>query len=67
MTNSKLKKIENKFSTLSFNQDNYSIGGEMCGKHGWFDSTYKQYNMTEYFSGWEFPNQEKHNEFLNIR
>jgi hypothetical protein len=45
----------------------FKIAQEMCGKHGWFDSTYKNYKMTEYFSGWEFPNQEKHNEFLNIR
>lgn len=40
---------------------------EMNGKYGWFDSTYKSYNMPEYFSGWEFTSEEKYNEFLNIK
>ena len=45
----------------------YQTAQEMNGKYGWFDSTYKSYNMTEYFSGWEFESQEKYQEFLNIK
>lgn len=44
----------------------YKTAQEMNGKYGWFDSTYKSYNMTEYFSGWEFESEEKLNEFLKI-
>lgn len=39
---------------------------EMEGKYGWFDSTYKTYNLPEYFSGWEFESKEKYDEFLAI-
>ena len=39
----------------------------MNGKHGWFDSAYKSYNMTEYFSGWEFTTEEMYHEFLKIK
>lgn len=42
-------------------------GREMNGKYGWFDSTYKSYNMPEYFSGWEFNNEAKWQEFLSIK
>lgn len=45
----------------------YKTAQEMNGKFGWFDSTYKSYNMTEYFSGWEFESEEKYHEFLNIK
>lgn len=45
----------------------YLISREMNGKYGWFDSTYKSYNLPEYFSGWEFENEEKYNEFLKIK
>jgi hypothetical protein len=45
----------------------YKTAQEMNGKYGWFDSTYKSYNMTEYFSGWEFESKEIYNEFLNIK
>jgi len=44
----------------------YKTAQEMNGKYGWFDSTYKSYNMTEYFSGWEFASEELYNEFLKI-
>lgn len=44
----------------------YKTSQEMKGKYGWFDSTYKSYKMTEYFSGWEFESEEKYQEFLNI-
>lgn len=30
----------------------YLTAIEMNGKYGWFDSTYKSYNLPEYFSGW---------------
>lgn len=40
---------------------------EMEGKYGWFDSTYKSYNLPEYFSGWEFETEEKYREFINIK
>lgn len=45
----------------------YKTAQEMNGKYGWFDSTYKSYNMTEYFSGWEFESEEKYHELLNIK
>ena len=44
----------------------YKTAQEMNGKYGWFDSTYKSYNMTEYFSGWEFASEEIYHEFLKI-
>lgn len=45
----------------------YKTAQEMNGKYGWFDSTYKSYNLPEYFSGWEFESEEKYHEFLNIK
>jgi len=44
----------------------YKTAQEMNGKYGWFDSTYRSYNMTEYYSGWEFETEEKLNEFYQI-
>lgn len=40
---------------------------EMLGKYGWFDSSGKSYNLTEYYSGWEFDSYEMYCEFLNIK
>jgi len=45
----------------------YKTSQEMNGKYGWFDSSYKSYNMPEYFSGWEFESQKEYQEFLNIK
>ena len=45
----------------------YEVNREMNGKYGWFCSYGKSYNMTEYYTGWEFKTQEKYNEFLNIK
>lgn len=45
----------------------YLTAREMNGKYGWFDSTYKSYNLPEYFSGWEFESEEIYNEFLSIK
>lgn len=45
----------------------YLTAREMDGKYGWFDSTYKSYNIPEYFSGWAFENEQKYHEFLNIK
>ena len=45
----------------------YKTAQEMNGKYGWFDSTYKSYNMPEYFSGWQFETEEKYHEFLNLK
>ena len=39
---------------------------EMNGKFGWFCSYGKSYNMTEYFSGWEFQTEELYKEFQKI-
>ena len=44
----------------------YQTAQEMNGKYGWFDSTYKSYNLTEYYSGYSFASQELLNEFKNI-
>lgn len=45
----------------------FKTAQEMNGKYGWFDSSFKSYNMTEYFSGWAFESQEKLNEFIRIK
>jgi len=57
------KKVERSTNRPTFF---YKTAQEMNGKYGWFDSTYKSYNMTEYYSGWEFASEEKYNEFLKI-
>lgn len=57
----KLERVENK--PIFF----YQTAQEMNGKYGWFDSTYKSYNMTEYYSGWEFESEERFHEFIAIK
>lgn len=37
---------------------------EMNGKFGWFDSWSKSYNLTEYYSGYEFASEDLRWEFL---
>jgi hypothetical protein len=44
----------------------YETNREMNGKYGWFSSYGKSYNMTEYYTGWEFPSEEKYQEFLKL-
>ena len=44
----------------------YETDREMNGKYGWFSSYGKSYNMTEYFSGWEFDTEEILNQFINL-
>lgn len=44
----------------------YQTAQEMNGKYGWFNSSYKSYKMTEYYSGWEFETEEKYNEFKRL-
>lgn len=46
--------------------NNYRTAREMSGKYGWFDSTYKSYNLPEYFSGWAFETGEKLQEFYQL-
>lgn len=58
------KKIER---TTNRPQIFYQTAQEMNGKFGWFDSTYKSYNLTEYYSGWEFESEEKYIEFKNLK
>jgi len=43
----------------------YRTKQEMNGKYGWFDSSTKDYNLTEYFSGWKFRSKRKFDEFNN--
>lgn len=45
----------------------YETNKEMNGKFGWFSSYGKSYNMTEYYTGWEFESEEKYHEFFNIK
>lgn len=45
----------------------YETNKEMNGKFGWFSSYGKHYNMTEYYTGWEFKTEEKYHEFFNIK
>lgn len=61
---SNAKKIERMSTRPEFF---YLTAREMNGKFGWFDSSSKSYNMTEYFSGWAFENEEKLIEFLKIK
>jgi hypothetical protein len=44
----------------------YETDKEMNGKYGWFSSYGKSYNMTEYYTGWKFQNQDDYLEFCNI-
>ena len=44
----------------------YETYVEMNGKYGWFCSNGKSYNMTEYYSGWEFSSEEQYKEFLKL-
>lgn len=39
---------------------------EMNGKYGWFCCYGKDYNMTEYYTGWKFESEEKYKEFQQI-
>ncbi len=41
----------------------YETNKEMNGKYGWFSAYGKSYNMTEYYSGWEFEDDKEYNEF----
>ena len=41
-------------------------GKEMNGKHGWFNSWDKSYNMTEYYTGWEFENEQTYKNYFNL-
>jgi hypothetical protein len=45
----------------------YMTNQEMNGKFGWFNSIGKNYNMIEYYTGWEFNNEKTKQEFLNIQ
>ena len=60
------KKIERSSNHSRHSENFYCTAQEMDGKYGWFDSRYKSYNMTEYFSGWQFETVELYNEFLKI-
>lgn len=44
----------------------FETNREMNGKFGWFCSYGKSYNMTEYYTGWEFDSEEKYNKFINL-
>ena len=45
----------------------YQTKQEMMGEYGWFDSSNKHYEMTEYVSGWSFEKEEDYNKFLNLK
>jgi hypothetical protein len=45
----------------------YKTAQEMKGRHGWFYSAYRTYNLTEYYTGWEFTTKEMYNEFIKIK
>lgn len=44
----------------------YETNREMNGKYGWFSSYGKSYNMTEYYTGYQFDSEDKMNEFYKI-
>jgi hypothetical protein len=58
-----VKKVRTESKGLFF----YETDREMDGKYGWFSSYGKSYNMTEYYTGWQFSNEEKYMDFLNIK
>lgn len=60
-------KVNRSTSHGAFTANFYMTEREMNGKYGWFDSTYKSYNMTEYFSGWQFETEEKYQEFMALK
>jgi hypothetical protein len=39
---------------------------EMNGKYGWFDSSRKNYNLPEYFTGWKLRENAKQEEYFKI-
>jgi hypothetical protein len=48
------KKPENFVTTLT----------EMNGKYGWFESSFKSYNLPEYYTGLEFTTKKLHDNYL---
>lgn len=63
-----LKANAKRFERVSNTPENsFVTSQEMNGKYGWFDSLYKSYKMTEYFSGWAFENAEKRAEYFTIK
>ena len=44
----------------------YEMHREMNGKYGWFSSYGKYYNLTEYYTGYQFESAEKLAEFNKI-
>lgn len=46
--------------------DNFDVTyREMHGKYGWFEAQ-SRYNMTVYYSGWQFPSAEVYNQYLKL-
>lgn len=71
-----LKELQNEFlkanakqisRVISRPENFYETDKEMNGKYGWFSSYGKSYNMTEYYTGWQFESAVKLQEFYNIK
>ena len=45
----------------------YETNKEMQGKYGWFSSYGKSYNLPEYYTGWEFSEEQAYLNFINIK
>ena len=45
----------------------YETNKEMQGKYGWFSSYGKSYNLPEYYTGWEFSEEQAYLKFINIK
>jgi hypothetical protein len=43
----------------------FTTDSEMDGKYGWFPANHK-YNMTVYYSGWEFDDEETYQKYLDF-
>jgi hypothetical protein len=56
------RRFEKKPSTPKYS---ITTATEMNGKYGWFPADYK-YNMSVYYSGWEFESEEKYEEYLDF-
>ena len=65
---SKAKRIERIGETQFWENKNPKIivCEEMNGKYGWFDSSYKDYNLPRYYTFWEFSNNDDFNQFLEL-
>lgn len=66
-----LEKNAKRFERKPFEEVNFKLSfiekQEMNGKYGWFRSENKRYNLREYLTGWEFPDEETLKKWINLQ